>query len=62
MRNLLKVLLILFFVIWFKNADTIVFCDKYDKGTNITFAYQNEAIIAVIDNSLIAGIEMRGIK
>jgi hypothetical protein len=49
MKNLLKTLLIIFFVIWLKN-NAIIFCDNYDMKSNVTIAYQKRIIIAIISN------------
>jgi hypothetical protein len=62
MKNLLKTLLVIFFVIWLKGRFGVVFCDKYEQGNYKTIAYQNGAIIAVIDNTQIVEITERGTK
>jgi hypothetical protein len=54
MLKIKAVVMILLFVFWLK--DTTIFCDYYEKYTAVTHAYQNERLIAVIDNRQITRV------
>jgi hypothetical protein len=58
MKKITMLITMLLITIWLKNSDiTAIFCTSYQKMSQITIAYQNEDIIAIIGNSQIARIE-----